>query len=573
MTDIANPSFGLTKKFVALILLLLGSTALVMIFFFPAIQKYQLLENMKMEARLLAHLFAAEATQSLESNEYGAMNDELNSLKRYDRVLFAIISDVDEKVFSSYLSESESSTPQILLNSLKDKLPATGLYTEIMKERDFLLAVESVNSNGKLQGYSLVGISFTDLNSDLGVIQWISALVAFFGMASGVLIFVISTRRIVNPLLELKDTAEHVCNSNFEDGQDYSIKIKSNDEIGALSTAFNLMFTSIKTKINELNTHTSAQEIATEKILLAMNQFANGDLRSTLDPESASGAMLQIFNGFNQATDQIRKLVTDIVTQATNLKNVSEELKTVSSEILGSANLATDYSASTNELSDTSNRHLESVAAATEEMSTTINDIARNSNDAAKIASNAVMAADGAALAIGNLSQSSTEINDVINIINSIAEQTNLLALNATIEAARAGDAGKGFAVVANEVKSLANETAAATEKIHSQIKSIQTDTGGAIKAVNEIGSVINNINDIQTNIAGSIEEQAVTTGEISKLISQSNNDGKQIQNNMDSLTSSTKTTSAGASMLNESSTELTRIAGKLLQAMTAFKH
>ena len=111
----------------------------------------------------------------------------------------------------------------------------------------------------------------------------------------------------------------------------------------------------------------------------------------------------------------------------------------------------------------------------------------------------------------------------------SIAEQTNLLALNATIEAARAGDAGKGFAVVAGEVKDLAQETAKATEDIARRIEAIQSDTGGAVEAIGRISSIIEQINDYSATIAAAVEEQTVTTSEMSRNVAEAATGTSQI--------------------------------------------
>src|SRR6185312_6693486 len=107
----------------------------------------------------------------------------------------------------------------------------------------------------------------------------------------------------------------------------------------------------------------------------------------------------------------------------------------------------------------------------------------------------------------------------VVQLINDIASQTNLLALNATIEAARAGEAGRGFAVVASEVKSLANQTAKATEDIAAQIGQIQTATGEAVEAIRGIAGTIGEINQISTSIASAVEEQGVATREITRNV------------------------------------------------------
>ncbi len=116
---------------------------------------------------------------------------------------------------------------------------------------------------------------------------------------------------------------------------------------------------------------------------------------------------------------------------------------------------------------------------------------------------------------MARLAQSSTEVGEVVKVINGIAEQTNLLALNATIEAARAGDAGKGFAVVAGEVKELAQGTARATEDVGRLIGAIQGDAGSVVQALAAIGEIIDRINETQTMISGVLTEQAAVTRDI----------------------------------------------------------
>ena len=161
--------------------------------------------------------------------------------------------------------------------------------------------------------------------------------------------------------------------------------------------------------------------------------------------------------------------------------------------------------------------NVQTVAAATEEMSVSIAEISSQMAKTSDIAVRAVQEAANTGTTMQELDHAAQRIGQVVQLINDIASQTNLLALNATIEAARAGEAGKGFAVVASEVKSLANQTAKATEEIGAQIAAMQNTTKGAVDAMARIDRTIAEINDIAASIAAALEEQGASTQEITR--------------------------------------------------------
>ncbi|MET0134542.1 MAG: GAF domain-containing protein [Kibdelosporangium sp.] len=155
------------------------------------------------------------------------------------------------------------------------------------------------------------------------------------------------------------------------------------------------------------------------------------------------------------------------------------------------------------------------IRAAGAELVISIEEAERNVVQATSVAVEAQAMTVDANTTVQRLSQSSTEIGDVVKVITSIAEQTNLLALNATIEAARAGELGKGFAVVAGEVKELAQSTARATENVGKLVTAIQTDAGSVVEALAGIGQIVDRINETQTIISGVLTEQAAVTRDI----------------------------------------------------------
>jgi methyl-accepting chemotaxis protein len=161
--------------------------------------------------------------------------------------------------------------------------------------------------------------------------------------------------------------------------------------------------------------------------------------------------------------------------------------------------------------------NVETVAAASEELSASVEEISRQVAHAAAIAGRAVAEADNTDATVGGLTDAAQRIGKIVKLITDIAGQTNLLALNATIEAARAGEAGRGFSVVAAEVKSLAHQTATATEDIAAQIAAIQEAAHKAVEAIHHIGSTIADVNAVATSIASAVEEQGAATREITR--------------------------------------------------------
>jgi len=173
--------------------------------------------------------------------------------------------------------------------------------------------------------------------------------------------------------------------------------------------------------------------------------------------------------------------------------------------------------------------------------------------------------------AIRVLAESAQKIGDVVRLINEIASQTNLLALNATIEAARAGDAGKGFAVVAAKVKSLANQTAKATDDIAAQISAIQVATNEAVTVIKGIGATIAEINDVATEVANAIGQQSAATDEIAASVQKASAGMRDVSTNIAGASETARESGASSGNLLSAASALTDEAAALREKVDEF--
>ncbi|MGE0288056.1 MAG: methyl-accepting chemotaxis protein [Bradyrhizobium sp.] len=205
--------------------------------------------------------------------------------------------------------------------------------------------------------------------------------------------------------------------------------------------------------------------------------------------------------------------------------------------------------------------NVQTVASAAEELSASIAEIGQRVTQAAQVADKAASDGQRTNQAVEGLATAADKIGEVIGLINDIASQTNLLALNATIEAARAGEAGKGFAVVASEVKSLASQTAKATEEISAQITAIQAETKQVVENIQGICTTIMQVNEISSSIAAAVAEQGAATQDIAASVQRAASGTNDVSQNITGVTSATTQTGEVAHSVLQSSE---RLAGKL---------
>jgi methyl-accepting chemotaxis protein len=246
------------------------------------------------------------------------------------------------------------------------------------------------------------------------------------------------------------------------------------------------------------------------------------------------------------------------------LTGAATEMRATSQSMSATAEETSHQATTVAAVAEQASANVQTVAAATEELSSSVSEIGRQVAESTKIAGRAVEQANRTNVTVQGLSAAAQKIGDVVKLISDIASQTNLLALNATIEAARAGEAGRGFAVVASEVKSLASQTAKATEDISAQVVAMQDATADAVQAIESIGGTIGSINEIATVIASAVEEQGSATREIARNVQEAAQGTGEVSSNIVGVNAAAGETGTAANQVLASAEQLSGQAATL---------
>lgn len=319
----------------------------------------------------------------------------------------------------------------------------------------------------------------------------------------------------------------------------------------------------------ELNLQNRSDEIGKMQdavIVFRENALARRDLENRANKERESEHLKQ-----QRKEEVVESFRIALERNVGMLSDQSSEMRSSSQRLFSVANHATEEADSAGDASASASENVQTVASAAEELSASIESINEQSIRASTLVHSTEQIARDTDEKVVALAKSAEQIGEVLNLIRDIADQTNLLALNATIEAARAGEMGRGFAVVATEVKTLASQTAKATEDISRQISGIQSSTRGTVESIGAITSAVKEVSTLTTSISDSVSEQQTATAEIARAAQAAYGQTDKAAQSVSSVSGAISETTSEASAVNQSSELLARVTSELSTEVDQF--
>ena len=428
-------------------------------------------------AMVLANTFVINSDMTVATSALARLKFVENSLKA--------ISSTDEKIVqglkevSALLDEYRQTLGKLIENAKE----IGELTTEMAESADAIMKGSNAMKADLLSDQQRLE---SESNATIGETERLVVMLALGGFLLGGTLAVLLGKGISRPMTAMCKAMRELAGGNF----DVVLPgLGRKDELGEMASA--------------------VEEFKVQAVAKAERDAAAHDAQNKASSAARRTELIRFADDFEAAVGAIVSNVSASAVQleaaAGTLTRTAETTQSLSSQVSGS--------------SEEASSNMQSVASATEELSASVDEIGRRVRESSQIAQAAVLQAQQTDGRISKLSRAAQEIGDVVKLITAIAEQTNLLALNATIEAARAGEAGRGFAVVASEVKSLASQTAKATDEISSHISGMQGATQESVAAIKEIGGTIAKISDIAATISSAVEQQSSATQEIARSV------------------------------------------------------
>jgi methyl-accepting chemotaxis protein len=500
---------------------------------------------------ILAHYQKLESDGKLTREQaQAAAQAEIKSL-RYDKVEYFWINDMAPKMIMHPIKPELDGKD---LSGMKDpagnalfvgfvnvvKQQGAGFYSYLWPKPGFEQPVSKISY---VKGFAPWGwIIGTGIYLDDVDAVFRQTAMTFAWLCLGVLVLVVAGsvligRSVTKPLARITALTERLASGDSAFEVPYADR---RNEIGALAKAL-AVFKDNASAVRQM--HAEQEEL---------KQRADAEKRKT---------MADLAGKFEAS---VQAVVRDVFDEARAMQQAAKGMSETADKATERASLVADAS-------QQASANVQAVASAAGELSTSITEISQRVAQAAQVADKA--AADGQRTneTVQGLANAAHKIGEVIDLINQIASQTNLLALNATIEAARAGEAGKGFAVVASEVKSLASQTAKATDEISAQINAIQAETNQVVGNIHNIRATIMEVNEISSSIAAAVEEQGAATQAIARNVQDAASGTNQVSQNISGVTDATSETGRAAGQVLQSSGRLTQKLQTLQDEVTTF--
>jgi methyl-accepting chemotaxis protein len=493
---------------------------------------------------ILTHYQKLEADAKLpRADAQKAAIAELKSL-RYDKVEYFWINDMSPKMImhpikpeldGKELGEMKDPTGNRLFQGFVDvvKAQGAGFYSYLWPKPGFEQPVSKISYVKGFAPWGWIigtGIYLDDVDAVFKQTAQMFALVCLAVFALVLISAFFIGRSVTRPLTNITNLTNRLASGDTDFEVPYTAR---KDEVGGLAKSL---------AVFKENAGAVAKMHAEQ-----------AELKTQADAEKRR-SMMDLAGKFEAS---IQAVVSEVIRDAGEMQETAQGMSRTASQ-------ASDRSRAVATASQEASANVQAVASAAEQLSASISEITQRVGQAAQIADKAASDGQRTNETVQGLAVAAHKIGEVIGLINDIASQTNLLALNATIEAARAGEAGKGFAVVASEVKSLASQTAKATEEISAQINAIQAETQQVVENIQSIRSTIMEVNEISSSIAVAVEQQGAATQEIASSVQKAASGTNQVSQNISDVTAAATDTGQKATLVLESSDRL----GRKLQSL-----
>ncbi len=489
----------------------------------------------RMLARMMTAPVKFRQASALEATYSGLVKTENNMIATLQ------VLDAQGQTLASYQDSRHEAHD---LSGIKDIIPAGADTAMKLEKGAILVAARIMSSNGDQQlGTLQVAWSSDEVTASLkeSLMEQLMVGGAIL-LAGGLAVGMVLMRTVSRPLRLMSGSMKAIASGDFDTDIPGTGR---QDEIGLMASAL-AVFRDNGRQVARLRSEQEEMRLRNE--------------------QERKNLMAEMANSFEASVKSTMERV----------KRSTQELQQHVGSMTNAADSSRDQAQQAAHSAQTASNNVGAVAAATEEMSASINEISARMQAAAQHTTEVNEASASASGQVEALMQASEKINQIITLIETIAGQTNLLALNATIEAARAGEAGKGFAVVANEVKTLATQTARATEDIKRQTEEILTSTRTVVDTIRSIGDLTSKSSAISSAVAAAVEEQGVATQEIVQNTSNASTGTAQVSQTLDQLSALADETRALSARVSQAvtslATETDRMDGEIGQFLSKIR-